>query len=331
MIGGGCPQIKKFSGQCPTRSGDKKWWHGLVSRKFGKMCPELGVQRSSFAVHHRNHTRKVMGHATVGICFQNSPELGCNGYFISLNRCQGYKVCRKTRKVVTKNKDTGRNESKNNAVKNKKGDLVMMDCNVTGTDTGTPSNPKFALKGLWEDCLLPQLDAMVALGGPCAGAIVCHQEDNAGPHKEGQFHQWLAAEFGKRQWQLELQAPQGPYTDVLDLQLFPAMSKRHSVLLQQYSDAEASKDKTWRVAQQVWDNCSSAMVCRAFIHAFIIMRLIMEEKGNNSWLATGAPHCNDRNDFIDTNEGIKPRVKQPFHDLTSPSESRSKLVDNILY
>jgi hypothetical protein len=69
----------------------------------------------------------------------------------------------------------------------------MMDCNVTGTDTGTPSNPKFALKGLWEDCLLPQLDAMVALGGPCAGAIVCHQEDNAGPHKEGQFCQNLGA------------------------------------------------------------------------------------------------------------------------------------------
>jgi hypothetical protein len=32
---------------------DEKWWHGLVSRTFAKMCPELGVQRSSFAVHHR--------------------------------------------------------------------------------------------------------------------------------------------------------------------------------------------------------------------------------------------------------------------------------------
>jgi hypothetical protein len=110
---------------------------------------------------------------------------------------------------------------------------------------------------------------------------------------------------------------------VLDLQLFPAMSKRHSVLLQQYSDAEASKDRTWQVAQQVWDNCSSAMVGRAFIHAFRIMKLIMEEKGNNSWLATGAPHCNVRNDFIDTHEGIKPRVKQPVHDLTFPLESQS--------
>ncbi len=88
---------------------------------------------------------------------------------------------------------------------------MLMDCNVTGTDTGTPSNPKFALKGLWEDCLLPQLDALVADNGPCAGAVVCHQEDNAGPHKEGNFHSWLEAEFKKRNWQLKLQAPQGPY------------------------------------------------------------------------------------------------------------------------
>jgi hypothetical protein len=92
--------------------------------------------------------------------------------------------------------------------------------------------------------------------------LVCHQEDNAGPHKEGNFHSWLEAEFKKQNWRLQLQAPQGPYTNVLDLQLFPAMSKRHSTLLQLYSDAEASKDKTWRVAKQVRDNCSSAMVCR---------------------------------------------------------------------
>ncbi len=49
-----------------------------------------------------------------------SPELGCSGFAISLQRCQGFKVCRKTTKEVTKNKVTGRNESKNNAVKNRK-------------------------------------------------------------------------------------------------------------------------------------------------------------------------------------------------------------------
>jgi hypothetical protein len=266
---------------------------------------------------------KVIGHATVGICFTDSPEARYSGYAISLNRCQGFKVCRQTTKEVTKNAITGRNELKNKTIKNNKGDLVHQDCNVTGTDTGTPSNPKFSLKGLWEDCLLPQLDALVAADGPCAGAIVCHQEDNAGPHIERQFHQWFEAEFKRRNWQLELQVPQGPYTNVLELQLFPAMSKRHSSLLQLSTDTEASKDKTWGVAKQVWDTCSSAMICRAFIHAYRIMKKRMHEEGDNSWLATGAPHCSVRADFIDTAAGTKPRVSQPIHLLRFECKSQS--------
>ena len=45
------------------------------------------------------------------------------------------------------------------------------------------------------------------------------------------------------------------------------------------------------------------------------MRKIVEDEGNNSWLATGAPHCNVRNDFVDTSDGIKPRVQLPVNDV----------------
>ncbi len=62
----------------------------------------------------------------------------------------------------------------------KKGECILTDCNVTGTDTVTPDKPKFALRSLWEYCLLPSLDALVGVGGQCEGAIVVHQEDNAG-------------------------------------------------------------------------------------------------------------------------------------------------------
>ncbi len=98
-----------------ARYGDSHFYedvHGMVTRTFAKMCPELGVERSSFTVHHKSHVRKVMGHATVGICFTDSPELGCSGYVVSLNRCQGFKVCRKTTKEVTKNALTGRKSLK---------------------------------------------------------------------------------------------------------------------------------------------------------------------------------------------------------------------------
>jgi len=40
--------------------------------------------------------------------------------------------------------------------------------------------PKFALRPLWEFGLLPSLDALVGAGGQCEGAVVVHQEDNAG-------------------------------------------------------------------------------------------------------------------------------------------------------
>ena len=88
-----------------------------------------------------------------------------------------------------------------------KGSVIAADCNVTGTDCGTPSKPKFPLKALWEHVLIPALEALVAPEGLCAGATVVHQEDNAGPHKEGNYHTWLKTEFESRGWKLELQAP----------------------------------------------------------------------------------------------------------------------------
>ena len=60
------------------------------------------------------------------------------------------------------------------------------------------------------------------------------------------------------------------------------------------------------MAKLVWDETSSADVCRAFVLAWRIMQLIIEENGNNKWLAEGMPHCNMRQDFINTPEGTQP-------------------------
>ncbi len=86
---------------------------------------------------------------------------------IGLNHCQAFKVAQKAYRAK-------------GGVKVVKSDCLLTDCNVTGTDVGTPDKPKFALRVLWEYGLLPSLDALVAPGGQCAGALVIHQEDNAG-------------------------------------------------------------------------------------------------------------------------------------------------------
>ena len=146
---------------------DEKWWFGLVSRTFAKMCPALGIKKEVFAVHHKKHIKKIMAHATVGYCFTGSPENGGEGILVQLQRCQSFKVAQKSYRGK-------------GGVMVKKGDFVLTDCTVTGTDTGSPDKPKFSLRLLWEHSLFPSLDAIVGVGGQCEGAIVVHQEDNAG-------------------------------------------------------------------------------------------------------------------------------------------------------
>jgi hypothetical protein len=127
-----------------------------------------------------------------------------------------------------------------------------------------------------------------------------------GPHKEGGFHSWLTTEFTRRGWVLELQAPpQGPYTNVLDLQVFPSMSKEHSEILQIYSNTEADKDRIWKIATEIWNGMSSSMVARAFLLAYKIMGKIISTNGDTEWLKNGAPHCHIRKDYVDTNTGVK--------------------------
>jgi hypothetical protein len=74
-----------------------------------------------------------MAHATVGYCFTGSPELGGEGVLIGLQGCQAFRVARKKHKGA---------DGKSYA----KGDVIPTDCNVTGTDIGTPTKPKYALK-----------------------------------------------------------------------------------------------------------------------------------------------------------------------------------------
>ena len=86
------------------------------------------------------------------------------------------------------------------------------------------------------------------------------------------------------------------------------MSKRHSEKLQIWNSTEASTEKIWKTVEDVWTTSSSASVARAFVHAYRVMKLIIQENGNNAWLAEGTPHCGVRRDFIDTNDGIRPKI-----------------------
>ena len=108
----------------------------------------------------------------------------------------------------------------------------------------------------------------------------------------------------------------GPYTNVLDLYLFPSMSHRHSEQLQLYNNTEADLQKTWETVKDVWASTSSAEVARSFVLAFRVMRLIIEENGYNAWLASGTPHCHVRRDYYDTPRGIRRKIIVDVDEIT---------------
>ena len=72
------------------------------------------------------------------------------------------------------------------------------------------------------------------------------------------------------------------------------------------------------MAMAVWNSISSAMICRSFVLAYGIMEKIIATNGHNDYLQDGAPHCNVRRDYYDTERGIK---RKP---VNSPEESQSQ-------
>jgi hypothetical protein len=51
-----------------------------------------------------------------------------------------------------------------------------------------------------------------------------------------------------------------------------------------HNNTEATKERTWTVAKQVWAKTASLEVARAFVLAFRVMKKIIEQKGDNRWL-----------------------------------------------
>ena len=259
----------------------------------------------SYPAHHKKNIKKVMAHCTVGYCFVGDPENGGEGYLIGRHRRAPYKVPQRDVRFASKDSQTGRAVYRGNPIKHRRGVPYLVGASVTGSDPGTPTDPKFPLQRLWEHTLVHSIAGLVKPGGPCEGAQVIFQEGNAGPHQEGTYREWVEQEFAARNWKVELQAPQGPYINVLDLYLFPPMSRRHSELVQLYNSTEANLERTWNTVVGAWRDTPSAEVARAFVLVFRVMRLFIDSHGNNAFLSGGTPRCNARRGYYDTNTGIR--------------------------
>jgi hypothetical protein len=100
------------------------------------------------------------------------------------------------------------------------------------------------------------------------------------------------------------------------------MSKKHSELLQIFSNTQADTERIWKIALEIWSGVTSAMIARAFILAYRIMGQIVETNGETEWLKHGTPHCHVRRDFHDTDRGVLKMsdVVDVVEDETAPSQ-----------
>jgi hypothetical protein len=187
---------------------DEKWFHGIVPRTNAKACPELGIHKSSHTAHHKKHIAKVMAHCCVGYLFNGDVEDGGDGFLIFCDRVASYKMPLRNSYQSSRD-ETGKLKFKGNSVIHTKGVPYLVDCTVTGCNPGTPTNPCFPLQKLWQYTLIPAIAQLVDAGGPCEGATVVVQQDNAGPHIEEAYSIWIHEQFDMLGWMYEPQAPQG--------------------------------------------------------------------------------------------------------------------------
>ena len=92
------------------------------------------------------------------------------------------------------------------------GQLYDEQVEITGSDEGNATNPKFSLLKFWRDIVIPKLEELCKKHG----CIIRHQEDNAGPHRETVYRNFMMDEFTKRGWIYKPQPPQAPITNTND-------------------------------------------------------------------------------------------------------------------
>ena len=97
-----------------------------------------------------------------------------------------------------------------------------------------------------------------------------------------------------------------PHINVLDLAVFPAMSRRHCHLARSLHGTRVLKeDEIWDAAMKVWKSLPCSKIANSFVLAKRIAERIISTKGGNDFLSgvDGTVHSGIRADFVETEDG----------------------------
>jgi hypothetical protein len=283
---------------------NEKWFWGLVARAGAKACDELGIDANTFHAYHKCHINKTMGIAFTGFAFQDTIENGGEAIKLGFFRAQSHKIAQKMMRKYELQDDGSRRQT--GPVIRKKGDAYLVDCNVTGSTYGTDSDPKFPLIKLFKEVIFPMMYNMVSPGEKYEGYIPIFQGDNAGPHQDAVFFSYVTEYCNKNGWKWEPQAAQMPHMNVLDLSVFPAMSRHHIKLARERGGLRVLKqDEIWNTAELVWKNLPSCKIASAYVQAHRIVKKLIQSNGSNEFLGvSGSIHVGIRADFQETDYGL---------------------------
>ena len=287
---------------------DEKWFWGLVQRRHAKACKELELDPVTFKAYHRNHVNKVMGVAVTAFAFEDSIENGGDALKLGFFRAQQYKIADK---ALNRTETLADGTEVTTNVRNRD-DPYLVDCAVTGTDIGTPDDPKFPLKNLFEQYVFPTVSELVGEGAAYEGYTPVFQGDNAGPHEETKYLEFVKGYCLAKGWHWMPQAPQMPHMNVLDLSVFPCMSRRHCSLARRRKGLRVLKEnEIWDAAVEIWDGLESAKIASAYVQAHRIAKRVIDAGGSNEFLGVGgSPHVGIRRDFYPTKKGLARRDGQ---------------------
>jgi hypothetical protein len=305
---------------------DEKWFWGLVIRRGAKCCKELGIEQNCFSAYHKSHINKVMAIAFTAFAFEDCIENGGNAEKIAFIRAQGPKVAAKVQRACVRQAD-GRRKYCGDVIRNK-GDIYDVDCAVTGSNVGTTDNPKCPLLPIFYDTVFPRVEKLVGPGGKYEGYTPVFQGDNAGPHQDAKYVKGVTDYCNQKGWHWEPQAPQMPHMNVLDLSVFPGMSRRHIEACRENSDYQVlPNDAIWKNADKVWDNLPNAKIASGYIHAYRMAEKVIKANGGNGFLGAAGSgdsgdglHVGISKDFRKTDNGMcradKQKVKPNYSNKT---------------
>jgi hypothetical protein len=95
-----------------------------------------------------------------------------------------------------------------------------------------------------------------------------------------------------------------PHMNVLDLSVFPCMSKRHT-----QKSRECGGHRV--LPENVWKELPNSKVASAYVQAYRIADKVIQAKGDNKFLGSGGSiHCGIGNDFKFTANGIERKDKK---------------------